>query len=265
MWALGDEAAKEDIALYTYAGAGYHDSVLASLLNITAGPEDFDKLMNYDLETWKKPEAKRAFEILGKLAEYTKDETAARTREEFQKNQAMVMENKALFQPNGTWLPGEMEESGAPSAEGFEWGFTTLPVENEGDEKFASTFTEEVYIPEGAEHEAEAKEFIAFLYSDKATEIFINESGQVQPTINAFDMLPEDSENKLYYAIYDDGDVTSNTMGFADVEPVEGVNFDGDGGVLYNSIDSVVLGDMTADEWYNSVVDAIEKLSENME
>ena len=65
-----------------------------------------------------------------------------------QKNQQLILDNKALFCPNGTWLPDEMSE--APRAEGFKWGFMALPkVSAEGD-SYSSTFSEQVYIPSKA-------------------------------------------------------------------------------------------------------------------
>lgn len=45
-----------------------------------------------------------------------------------------VLDNKALFMPNGNWVIGEMED--APKADGFEWGFTALPAVKEGGESF---------------------------------------------------------------------------------------------------------------------------------
>ena len=264
MWELGDKAAAEDIALFTYPTTGYFDGFFSSLLNITAGPEAYEKLMNFDLDTWKSDDTKRAFEIVGKLAEYTHENTVAQANEEgFSKNQSLILENRALFIPNGTWLPGEMAD--APREDGFEWGFTALPADGEGDE-YSSTFTEEVYIPEGAEHAEEAKMFIAYLYSDEATQLFIDNAGAVQPTVTSYDLIPaekdgEPNENKLYYGVYDDG-ASSNSIGFADREAVEGVDLTGAEGILYGTVNAVVNGDTTVEEWYNNVLDAVEQYQE---
>ena len=264
MWELGDKAKAEGIALFTYPTTGYFDGFFSSLLNITAGPEAYDKLMNFDLDTWKSDDVKRAFEIVGKLAEYTHENTVAQANEEgFSKNQSLVLENKALFIPNGTWLPGEMAD--APREDGFKWGFTALPADGSGDE-YSSTFTEEVYIPEGAEHTEQAKMFIAYLYSDEATTLFIENSGAVQPTVNAYELIPaeidgEPNENKLYYGVYDGG-AKSNSIGFADRDAVEGVDLTGAEGIIYGTVNTLVNGDITVEEWYNNVLAGVEQYQE---
>ena len=67
MWALGDAAKAEGIALFTYPTTGYFDAFFSALLNETAGPEVYSKLMTYDTASWELPEVKEAFEIVGKL------------------------------------------------------------------------------------------------------------------------------------------------------------------------------------------------------
>ena len=47
-------------------------------------------------------------------------------------NQQLVLDNEALFMPNGTWIVGEMAQ--APRADGFEWGMTALPALEEGSD-----------------------------------------------------------------------------------------------------------------------------------
>lgn len=256
MFELAELAKAEGIALFTYPTTGYFDGFFSSVLNSTAGPDAYNKLMNYDLETWKSDDVKRAFEIVGKIAEYTHEDTVSQANGEgFQKNQALVMEDKALFVPNGTWLPGEMADSGAPSVDGFEWGLAPIPSDGKGT--YASTFTEEIYVPTGAKNTEQAKMFIAFMYSEKATEIFMEKSGQVQPTVNAFDMIPEDSENNIFFSVHDDG-ANANAIGFAAHEAVAGVDLTSGEGILYGSVNSLVNGDMSVDEWYNAVLEAVE-------
>ena len=67
---------------------------------------------------------------------------------------------------------GEMAE--APRAEGFTWGMTALPAAKEGGDRYSYTWFEQAWIPSGAENIDAAKQFVAFLYSDKACEIFAN-------------------------------------------------------------------------------------------
>ena len=148
----------------------------------------------------------------------------------------------------------------APRAEGFKWGFISVPkVKTDGD-TYASAFTEEIYIPDGAENVELAKEFIAFLYSDKAVQIFAENGGAIQPTKNALDLIPEGSEQHDYYNIYANG-AKANAVGFAATEQVEGVNLTDGSGILYGTVNEVVIGEKTVDEWYNEVIEAVKKLS----
>ncbi|WZU02329.1 extracellular solute-binding protein [Erysipelothrix sp. D19-032] len=107
-------------------------------------------------------EVKEAFDIVGKLATYTHQDTVAQANKEgFTKNQQLILDNKALFIPNGTWLTEEMKD--APRTDSFKWGFTTIPKTTK--DAYSSTFTEEMYIPKGAKNIDIAKEFLAFMYS----------------------------------------------------------------------------------------------------
>lgn len=257
MWELGDKAKAEGIALFTYPTTGYFDAFFSALLNETAGPEAYTKLMNYDTETWKSDNVKKAFEIVGKLATYTEKNTVSNANKEgFTKNQQLILDNKALFCPNGTWLPGEMKD--APRADGFEWGFTALPKLTANGDAYSTTFVEQMYIPSKSANAQLAKEFIAFCYSDTAAELFYKNGGAVMPTTKASSLMAKEDENKLYYSVYDTG-AKANAVGFAAVEPIEGVDLTSADGILYGTVNSVVNGKKTVDQWYNDVIVAVEK------
>ncbi len=259
MWELGDKAAAEGIALFTYPTTGYFDAFFSALLNATAGPETYTKLMNYDLDAWKLPEVKEAFDIVGKLADYTEENTVSNANSDgFTKNQQLILDDKALFCPNGTWLPGEMED--APRSENFKWGFTALPAAESGD-RYSTTFVEQVYIPNGAANVDAAKQFIAYLYSDTATELFYKNGGAVIPTVNSSDMIGDDDANKLYYSVYDNG-AKANAVGFAAHDAVEGVDLTSAEGIIYGTVNSVVTKDKTVDEWYQAVLAGVEKYNQ---
>lgn len=256
MFALGDVAAAEGIALFTYPTTGYFDGFFSSLINSIVGPTEYAKLMNYDVAAWENPKTKEAFEIVGKLAQYTHKDTVSQANGEgFTKNQQLVLDNKALFIPNGTWLPGEMGE--APRVDGFKWGFTALPAITAGGDQYSSTFVEEVYIPNGAKNVTRAKEFISFLYSDKAAKLFYENGGAVQPIVDVTNIFAPDDENNLYFSIYDNG-AKSNPVGFTSHEKVEGVEL---ATILYDTVNEVVTGQKTVDQWYEGVVEAIKKFN----
>lgn len=254
MLALGETAKAEGIALFTYPTAGYFDGFVAALLNTVVGDDAFLKLMNYDLDTWKSPETKKAFELVGELVQYTHENTVSQANGEgFTKNQQLILDNEALFIPNGGWLPNEMAE--APKADGFEWGVAPVPALNAGDARYAGMFTEEVYIPQGAKNVENAKKFLAFMYSDVAVELYAA-TGANQPVKNITDFL--DETNAIGMSVLTEG-VKTTVVGFASPKNVvEGVNI---GAVLFDNIDALMIGDKTVDVWYDEVVDAIAKFN----
>lgn len=247
MWELGDKAKAEGIALFTYPTAGYFDAFLYALLHETMGAEDFAKAMRYEEGIWDSEGAQTAFDIIAKLATYTESTTPANANDnDFQKNQQLILDDKALFMPNGTWVVGEMIE--APRAEGFEWGFTALPAVTAGGEKASYTFFEQVWMPKGAENKDLGKEFIAFLYSDEAAAIFASgASPAVQPIVGMSDKL--EGDNKLFYSIYDSGAVAVMDA-FATTDPVEGITVRT---TFLDPVNSLVTGDKTKEDWIDQI------------
>ncbi len=252
MWELGDKAAEEGIALFTYPTTGYFDSFFYGLLNVIGGPDFFNAAMQYEEGIWETEEGQIAFDIVEKLAEYTEPTTPANANNEnYLKNQQLILDNEALFMPNGTWVTGEMAD--APRAEGFEWGFTALPSLGEGSNAYAYTFFEQAWIPAAAKNPELAKTFVSYLYSDEAAAIFA-ESNAVQPIHDMADALT--GENQLFYAIYGD-DVNATMGGFAPTEPVEGVSMMD---TLFGSVDSLVTGDKSREDWVADVIKVSDQL-----
>lgn len=253
MWELGEKAKAEGISLFTYPTPGYFDAFFFAALVSSGGFDLFNKAMTYTEDIWTTPEATAVFELVGKLADYTEPTTVANANNDnFTKNQQLLLDNKALFVPNGTWLPGEMAD--APRADGFKWGFTAVPAVASGAKPTSYTFFEQMWIPAAAENQAMAKEFVAFMYSDAAAEIFA-ESNAVQPIAGIGDSL--DAESKLYYTIYDNDASVAVMGGFAATAPVEGVSM---ADALFNKVNSVMSGDVTVADWQNGVEEASEKL-----
>ena len=179
MWALGDKAKAEGIALFTYPTTGYFDAFFYALLNETGGPDFFNRAMQYEKGIWDTDEANQAFSIVEKLASYTEKTTVANANDSnYLKNQQLILDHKALFMPNGTWVVGEMKD--APRADGFEWGFTALPAVKEGGDRYSYTFFEQVWSPKQAKNPELADKFMAYLYSDEAAKIFAK-AGAIVP------------------------------------------------------------------------------------
>jgi len=251
MWELGDKAKKEGIYLFTYPTAGYFDSLVFALLAEVGGIDFYNDCMNYKKDIWESDDADEFFEIMEKLLSYTEPTTVANANNDnYLKNQQLILDNKALFMPNGTWVVGEMSD--APRAEGFEWGFCALPAA-EDEDRFSYTFFEQSWIPKESENKDLAKKFCAFLYSDKAARIFAG-SGAVQPLKNSADFVS--GESKLFYSVYEDG-ASAVMGGFAATEALEGVSM---GDTLFSSINSVVSKDKSIEKWRSEISAVSEKL-----
>lgn len=256
MWELGDKAKEEGIYLFTYPTTGYFDAFFYALMYSVGGPEFFDKATHYEEGIWQTPEAQTCFDIIAKLATYTNPITPAQANDQdFTQNQQLVLDNKAIFMPNGTWIVGEMAE--APRADGFEWGMTALPAVEEGGDGYSYTWFEQAWIPSGAEHQDEAKQFVAFLYSDVACEIFAKHNA-IQPVLGIADKL--EGDNVMFYSIYDNG--AKAAMGnFAAFDAIPGIEVRT---VFFDPVNSLVSGDMTEDEWIELVTSASDQMRENL-
>lgn len=252
MWELGDKAKAEGISLFTYPTTGYFDTFFYALMYSVGGPEFFDKATHYEEGIWETEEAKQCFDIVANLAAYTEPTTPAQANDQdFTKNQQLVLDNKALFMPNGTWIVGEMAE--APRADGFKWGMTALPAVEEGGDRYSYTWFEQAWIPAGAANQEAAKQFIAFLYSDVACDIFAK-AGAIQPVLNIADKL--EGDNQMFYAIYDNG--AKAAMGnFAATNPIEGLDTRT---VWFDPVNSLVSGTMTEQQWIDGVIAASDQM-----
>jgi len=257
MWELGEKAKAEGIALFTYPTAGYYDAFFSALVYSVGGPELFNKVTNYEEGVWDTPEGQKVFEILDKLAGYTHPSTPAQANgEDFTQNQQLVLDNKAIFMTNGTWVVSEMAE--APRAEGFKWGMTALPAVEAGGDGYSFTWFEQAWIPSGAQNVEEAKQFVAFLYSDKACEIFAKH-GAIQPVLGIADKL--EGDNVMFYSIYDNG-AKAAMGGFAAYKSVAGLGTIQE--VFFDPINSLVGGTITKDQWIDSIKEATDLMRANI-
>ena len=258
MWALGDAAAAEGIALFTYPTAGYYDAFLYALVYSIGGSEFFEAVTHYEEGIWDTAEAETLFAILDKLASYTHKSTPAQANnQDFTKNQLMVMQDQALFMPNGTWIVGEMAEAEATLTNEFGWGMTALPAVTEGGAGYSYCWFEQAWIPAGAENVDAAKQFVAFLYSDAACEIFAS-AGAIQPVNGIASML--EGDNVMFYSIYDNG--AKAAMGnFAAYAAIPGID---NTSVFFEPINSLVAGTLTIAEYKANIVSASEQMRANL-
>lgn len=248
MWTLAESAKAEGIALFCYPTPGYFDSFMYSLLNVVGGPDYFESAMHFDEEAWSGDNAQKLYDILEQLCANTERTVPANANDDnFTKNQQLILDNKALFMPNGDWVVGEMAD--APRADGFEWGFTAIPALEAGGDRYATTWLEQCWMPAGAQNKEAGKQFMAYLYSDEAAAIF-GKHDAVQPVQSAIDALS--AERKPFYEIYAEG--AKPALGvWAATEPIEGLTtYD----VWFQPINSLVSGDKTIDQYKADILDA---------
>lgn len=264
MWKLGDKLKAEGKALFTYPQSGYFDAALFAMLNQAGDDEYYANALEYGDDTWTSKEGQLVIDTIAKLATYTWDATVANANSDggFKKNQQAVIDGEAAFMPNGNWVISEMAES---TPEGFKWGFMPLPAYEEGGNRYAYTYFEQVWVPASAENTDDAKEFIKFLYSDKAVELMLNnkikaEDGTekatplVQPIKGIVDKLEGDS--KLFYSIYEEEGVLPALGNWATTEAIEGLDFKKE---VYGTIDSLVDGSLTAEDWKANLIETFAK------
>ncbi|MBQ2959895.1 MAG: extracellular solute-binding protein, partial [Oscillospiraceae bacterium] len=189
-------------------------------------------------------------------ASYTHPSTPAQANnQDFTKNQLMVMTDDALFMPNGTWITGEMAGALETLENDFAWGMTAVP--SAGEAPYSFCWFEQAWIPAGAEHIDEAQQFVAFLYSDKAAEIFAS-AGAMQPILGIADML--EGENVMFYSIYDNG-AKAAMGGFAAFGEIPGVDITS---TFWAPIDSLVAGTITIDDYAEIVKTNSALMRENL-
>ena len=258
MWLLGDKALTEGIYLFTYPTAGYYDAFMYALIYSIGGAEFFDDVTRYAEGVWDTDNAKTLLGILDKLAKYTHPHTPAQANnQDFYKNQLMVMQNQALFMPNGTWITGEMASAEETLTNEFAWGMTALPAATAGGAGYSYCWFEQAWIPAGAENKTDAEKFVAFLYSDKAAEIFAT-MGAIQPIKGIGDKL--EGDNKMFYSLYDNG--AKACMGnFAAFSAIPGVDVSK---VFFEPIDQLVAGSLTIEQYAANIKAVNDQMRNNL-
>lgn len=246
MWSLGDAAKEKGIALFTYPTTGYLDAFFYSLLHMAVDRDTYNSALLYDDSAWDTDGAREVFDIMEKLASYTHPDTPSQANDnDYLLNQQLVLDDRAIFMPNGNWVIGEMD--GASCAEGFEWGFMALPAVKKGGERAAYSFFEQIWMPKEAKNQEIGKAFLAFLYSDEAADIFAA-SYAIQPIKGMSDKLPE-GDGKLYYSIYDQGAVAV-VDAFASAYQSQEVNVRG---TFFDPMNDLVTGTVTKEEWVKKI------------
>lgn len=273
-FALGDQAKKDGVALFTFPQSGYLDATMYSMLEQAGGMDFYNKALKYDADTWTSAEGEKVLETIGKLVspEYTQEDTVANANADggFKINQQNVIDGKALFMPNGNWVMAEMADS---TPDTFSWGMMPAPKWAGDDTQAVYMFTEQMWVPKEAPNMELAKEFVKFMYSDTVVDILLNnkttnkETGKetaapiVAPVKGAADKLPEGTTKDVYAASAADN-VVSVTGTWATTKPIEGLDMKKN---IYGAVESINTGDMTVKDWQKQLVETWKKCADNLE
>jgi N-acetylglucosamine transport system substrate-binding protein len=261
MWALGDQAKADGIALFTYPVRGYLDTVMQGMLDAAGGPEFLGKAMKYGENTWESEEGKMVLDTIAKLVspDYLQEDTVANANEKdgFKKNQQAVIDGKALFMPNGDWIVEEMKDT--TPTEGFHWGLMPLPAFEKGGDRVATAFSEQVWIPKQAANPEDAKAFLEFIYSEEGSKVLLD-NGLVVP-VQGISAQLTDTYQKEFFAIYDNG-ARASIGAFApyDQGALPDVEFKKE---VYGPIDELANGTTDVETWQQSLADLWTELREN--
>ena len=265
MWALGDQVHSEnpDKYLFTYPIKGYFDNTVLGMLYQAGGEEYFQNALKYGEGTWDSDEGKKVLETIATLVgpNYLEKDTVANANVDggFTKNQQSMIDGKALFMPNGSWIIGEMAET---TPEGFSWGVMPLPAFEEGGERVVTTMTEQVWIPAEAANVDDAKEFIKFLYSEDAAKIFASHN-IVSPRKDSASLLADEQLKGLFDVYNQEGvKAVSGTYAAYDATAVPDVDFKG---TMYGPIEEIASGKkgVSVDTWQESLTELWTTLREH--
>jgi N-acetylglucosamine transport system substrate-binding protein len=165
-------------------------------------------------------------------------------------SQSEMMLGKSLFITNGTWMVSEMAD--APREDGFEFAMAAVPSSSTDGTQYVLDSVEQFSIPKAAKNPELAKEFLRFLYTDESVALFAKYSGSVYATKTGREVSKDSLSTSIYnmYGIYDQPNVKSITLNFNPLPSNCKVVVNDE---IFNPITSVMNGEMTVEEWAESV------------
>lgn len=258
MWMLADTALDSGIYLFTYADEADLEDFIYAMAYTYGGKEFFDAVTNYEEGVWDTSNGRNFLKLLTKLAKYTYPGTPENANNGKQLlNQRAVMENKALFLPDGTWIAPEllMEEQSITTA--FGWGMIAMPAATEGGDRYSHFRSDYIWVSADAAMKTEAEQFVAFMYSDTAISIF-TQKGMFLPVKGLSDQLT--GINKTFYGQFDEGCKLSIGE-FAQTKQEAGADADS---IFCSSFSQLASGEITANEFTEAIKAATDTMRENL-
>jgi N-acetylglucosamine transport system substrate-binding protein len=141
---------------------------------------------------------------------------------------------------------------------------STIPTKNPEDERYILDSMEQFSIPAKAKNPELAKEFLRFLYSDESVKAFAEASGAVYATKNARELSKDALTESAYnmYGIYEEENTKPLLMSFDALPDNCKLNVSDE---VFQPLTSVMNGEMTAQEWAESVEKAFAQIRSDIE
>lgn len=261
---LGDQVDGIDgRALFTYQGIypGYMEEILWPAIASSAGTDILDQICKYEEGSFNNEAVLNVLKTIQKISTdgYLMEGTVGLNHTE---SQSEMMMGKSLFITNGTWMEGEMAD--APREDGFEFAMAPIPTDNASDVRYVLDSCEQFSIPAAAKNPELAKEFLRFLYSDESVEAFAEASGAVYATKTGREISKDKLSEATYnmYGIYDEDNTASLIMNFEALPSNCKINVSDE---IFNPLTSVMNGEMSAEEWAESVESAFAQIRADKE
>lgn len=250
-FALGDKAAEQGIALFTYQGIypGYLESTIYPAIASHAGVDGLKKIMRFEENALNNPEVLEVLSNLAKIGTdgYLMEGTVALNHTQ---SQTDMMMNKALFIPNGLWMEGEMAE--APRADGFVFGMTPAPVVSADEQRYIMDSVEQFSIPAEAKNPELAKEFLRFLYTDESVRLFGEHANGVMAVRGAIELVKAYVSEGTYsmFSVYEDSGAAPLVVGWDALPQGSKVAINDE---FFAPISDLMNGSITAEQWAGEI------------
>ncbi len=250
-FALGETAKADGRALFTYQGIypGYLEEMLWPAIASVGGMEAINAICSYQQGSFNNETVLKVMREIADISAkgYLLKGTVGMNHTE---SQSEMMLGKSVFITNGTWMESEMAD--APREEGFEFAMAPVPTFHAGDVHYVLDSCEQFSIPVGAKNPELGKEFLRFLYSDESVKLFAEKAGAIYAVKAGRELAKEYISESTYnmYGIYDETNTASLVMNFESLPSGSKINVSEE---IFNPITSVMNGEMTVEQWAESV------------
>lgn len=236
-----------DTIIYPGTSSHYLTSGLIFPALATYGQEYFDAITSAEsVDAFKDPrllDVLTRFEEIADMGAYSEGTVALNHIQ----SQIQWLNHKAVLIPNGLWLENEMK-SDIP--EGFKMRYNPGVMQNADQEQTIVVTTSNIGVASDGDNKEAALEFIRFMYQDKYMKRFAQVTGS--PIATDVDLSDTELSDSAIYA-----QSVMNDEKYTIVH--EELLWGSVDAVFHDCVNQIVLGDMTAQQAVDTIVEAVEK------